>query len=85
VRPQTGFLLTVSALPAGCAVYYLSRPGEDGEAPALTQWINSFRKWDETWEERNTLHTAAVQQAAADRALLYSAPRAANHELRFPE
>lgn len=40
---------------------------------------------DDIWEERGALHAAAVTQASFDRNLFLAAPRAASHELRYPE
>lgn len=75
----------MAALPLSCLVYFVSRPGENGETPALTRWVNSYRGWNDTWEERGVLHAQAVQQAAHDRQLFKAAPRSGNHELRYPE
>ena len=63
----------------------MSRPGENGEAPRLTRWIQSFRHLDAVWEERGALHAAAITQASFDRNLFLSTPRSASHELRYPE
>ncbi|SPO00896.1 related to NADH-ubiquinone oxidoreductase 17.8 kDa subunit, mitochondrial [Cephalotrichum gorgonifer] len=81
----SGLIIALAGLPLGCFVYVISRPGENGEAPALTRWLNGFRNWTDVWEERNTLHAAATQQAAFDRTLFRSTPRAESHELRYPE
>lgn len=39
----------------------------------------------ETWNERNALRTAMIEQAAHDKHLLYNAPRNKHIELKFPE
>lgn len=75
----------MSGLPLSCLLYFISRPGENGEAPALTRWLNSYRNWYDVWEERGALHAKAVQQASHDRQLFLSAPRSTFHEPRYPE
>ncbi|KEZ44272.1 NADH:ubiquinone reductase (H(+)-translocating) [Scedosporium apiospermum] len=81
----TGLIITVAALPAGCLLYFAARRGENGEEPALTRWLRKYQSLNEVWLERNTLHSQAVQQAAADKLLFLTAPRSTNYELRFPE
>lgn len=66
-------------------MYFAARRGENGEEPALTRWLRKYQSLNEVWLERNTLHSQAVQQAAADKLLFLTAPRSTNYELRFPE
>ncbi|KAL2758845.1 hypothetical protein ACRALDRAFT_1075252 [Sodiomyces alcalophilus JCM 7366] len=80
-----GFWTTVGVMPACYFIYQASQPGKDGEAPWMTRKINEYRHWQETWEERNHLHTKAVEQAGFDRTLFLHAPENRNIDLRFPE
>ncbi|ROT41576.1 hypothetical protein SODALDRAFT_357632 [Sodiomyces alkalinus F11] len=80
-----GFWATIAAMPACYVVYQASQPGKDGEAPWLTRKIHEYRHWQETWEERNALHTKAVEQAGFDRTLFLHAPANRDIDLRYPE
>ncbi len=42
-------------------------------------------EYGEQWEVRNTLRTAAIEQAAHDKHLFYYAGRNTHVELRYPE
>ena len=75
----------MAGLPLGCLLWYIAQPGKNGETPAITRWINSYHNWNDVWEERGTLHSQAVQQAAHDRQLFMAAPRSTYHEPRYPE
>ncbi len=66
-------------------LYYISQPSEDGETPTLTKYIQKISDMEKEWETRSALHTAAVEQAAHDKHLLYTAPRNPTFELTFPE
>lgn len=84
-----GFYLTLAALPASFALYKLSRPSDDSTDPASQPWltrvIHSYDHWRDEWESRNTLHTAAIEQAAHDRHLFHGTKGSHVIELRFPE
>lgn len=82
---QKGFFIALSAIPASAALYALSRPGKDGEPTALETYFHKFDYLTEQWEVRNTLRTAAIEQAIHDRILLLTVPRNAHVDLRFPE
>lgn len=58
----------------------------DGE-PWLTRFLDSIRENEKDLERRNTLHIAALEQAAADRHLYFSGSpsRSMPYQLRFPE
>ncbi|PKS10508.1 hypothetical protein jhhlp_002260 [Lomentospora prolificans] len=81
----TGIIIAAAGLPLGCLLYLAARRGEDGEEPAITRWLRKYQSLNQVWLERNTLHSQAVQQAAADKLLFLTAPRTANYELRYPE
>lgn len=82
---QAGFFIGFGALPAAGLVYYISRPGKDGEPSSITKAIESWSDLGKQWEHRNTLHTAAIEQAAHDKHLYYNAGRNAHIELKYPE
>jgi len=79
------FYIFAGALPASFALYYLSRASETGEASRFTTYINQLANLGKRWEERNHLHTAAIEQAAQDRHLFNYAERSNHVDLRFPE
>ena len=82
---QTYGYVALGSIPLVYALYTLSRPGKDGEATALENYINKFSYMTAEAEARNTLHTAAVEQAAHDKNLLYTVDRQTNVDLRYPE
>lgn len=77
--------MTVGVIPAWMFVYHISRPGEDGEPNRVTKLWSNFDYLSEQWEERNTLRTAAIEQACHDKHLFLYAPRNRNYELNYPE
>lgn len=66
-------------------VYQISRPGENGELSALHKWVQKVSNYGTEWETKNHLMSAALQQAARDKHLLYTADRSTYHELSYPE
>ena len=86
---QRGFYLTIAALPLSFAIYKFSRSADgssaDSAQPFVTRFIKSFSHWTETWEQRNSLHTAMIEQAANDRNLFHSSPGSKHVDLKFPE
>ncbi|KAK0718931.1 hypothetical protein B0T21DRAFT_58934 [Apiosordaria backusii] len=81
----TGFYLTAAILAGTWVVYKVSRPGKDGELSTFSKWLKEWADLHQTWETRNDLLAAAVEQAAQDKHLMLNAPRNRTHELRFPE
>ncbi|CAK7222421.1 hypothetical protein SEUCBS140593_004895 [Sporothrix eucalyptigena] len=77
--------IALGTIPFVYALYTLSRPGKDGEATALEAYLNKFSYLTTQSETRNSLHTAAVEQAAHDKNLLYNIERNTNVDLRYPE
>ncbi|KAM0330076.1 hypothetical protein ACHAQA_004247 [Verticillium albo-atrum] len=80
-----GFWGSLAVIPAAYLVYTISQPGKDGQEPWLTQKIHSYWSWQSAWEERNHLHTKAVEQAGFDRALFFYAEPNRDVDVRFPE
>lgn len=77
--------LFLGVFPVGMGLYAISRPGKEGQAPAITRWINSYASYQDKWSARNTIHTMAIEAAAFDRNLFQSSPGSAHVDLRFPE
>ncbi len=75
----------MGAIPLSIFFYSISRPGEDGKPTGISSLIGKYTEMSETWSERNALRTAAYEQAAHDKHLLYNAPRNKHIELKFPE
>jgi hypothetical protein len=78
--------LTLGVIPASIFVYWISRPGQNGELSTMHKWFQKISKeYGKDWEQSNHLMTAAIEQAAHDRHLLYGAPRGRHFELTYPE
>lgn len=82
---QGFFWAVVAIIPSAYVVYKITAPGQNGEPPYLTKKIQEYAHWQETWKERNALHTKAVEQAGFDRLLFFSTPANRDVDLRFPE
>ncbi|CZR54159.1 probable NADH-ubiquinone oxidoreductase 17.8 kDa subunit [Phialocephala subalpina] len=79
------FYLVLAAIPLSLGVYAFSRPGADGKLTGFSTLIDSYSEYKEKWAARNTLHTAAIEQAAFDRNLFQSSQGSMHVNLRFPE
>jgi hypothetical protein len=66
-------------------VYSISRPGQNGEQSTMHRWFEKLANYGTEWETKNHLMTAALEQAAHDRHLLYGVERSKNFELTYPE
>jgi hypothetical protein len=51
----------------------------------MHKWARNFSDYGTEWETKNHLMTAALEQAAHDRHLLYGAERSKHFELTYPE
>ncbi|KAL4883649.1 hypothetical protein BJY04DRAFT_184051 [Aspergillus karnatakaensis] len=51
----------------------------------LTSLVEKYSQSEKVLEERNALHTAAIERAAQDRLLFNSAPPSTHYELKHPE
>ncbi|EFW99523.1 NADH-ubiquinone oxidoreductase [Grosmannia clavigera kw1407] len=80
-----GFYVALAAIPATWILYTLKNSGKDGQPTALESYFSKFDYLTEQWEVRNTLRTAAIEQATHDRILLQTVPRNSQVDLRFPE
>ncbi|KAF3769224.1 hypothetical protein M406DRAFT_355219 [Cryphonectria parasitica EP155] len=84
--PGLGLYFALGALGLSMFTYSISRPGKEGEASKLSQWIDSYRaQSQQTWEQRNTLRTDLKEQAAADRHLFNTVEKSKAFDLRTPE
>lgn len=81
----TAFYLTFGAIPASILVYTISQPGENDELSTIHRWFQKISDYGKEWETRNHLMTAALEQAAHDKHLLYGAERSTHFELTYPE
>ncbi|QIW96923.1 hypothetical protein AMS68_002441 [Peltaster fructicola] len=73
-------------IPAAIGLYTISQPGKNGEQAYFSRVITQvYADYAKKNEERNTLHTDAIEQAAADRALFlnHSTANAKHIDLRF--
>ncbi|KAK4189707.1 hypothetical protein QBC35DRAFT_544763 [Podospora australis] len=79
------FYVTVGTIAASYFVYSISRTGKNGEESSLHKYFKKLADYKDEWETRNHLVTAAMEQAAHDKHLLYNAPRSRTIELKYPE
>ncbi|KAI4161447.1 MAG: hypothetical protein LQ342_004850 [Letrouitia transgressa] len=78
-----GFYLTVAAIPLGFALYKFSL-SDDGQ-PFFTRMIQKYSDFQESFAERNALHTRVMEQAAHDRNLFVNSQGSGYVDLNFPE
>lgn len=82
---QAAFYVAVGAVPVSMIAYSMAQPGKDGEPSSLSNTINSLSNLGKTWETRNHVRTAAIEQAAHDKHLFLNAGRNQHIELNYPE
>ncbi|KAI9371915.1 hypothetical protein BJX61DRAFT_543185 [Aspergillus egyptiacus] len=72
---------------ASCFVLYKvhNSSKESGSQSFITRFIENWTPSEKMLEERNALHTAAVEKAAADRHLFQTQKPGFTRELRHPE
>ncbi|KAH8885130.1 hypothetical protein GQ53DRAFT_369406 [Thozetella sp. PMI_491] len=66
-------------------VYSISQPSADGEAKGFTRLLTRWGDNNAEWERINSLHTAAIEQAAHDKHLLYYTQGVRHVDLKYPE
>ena len=66
-------------------VYNIAQPSADGEPTSFTKMLTKWSDFTAENERINTLHTAAVEQAAHDKHLLYYNEGNRHIELKYPE
>ncbi|PGH00388.1 hypothetical protein GX51_05796 [Blastomyces parvus] len=79
-----GFYVFLASVPLGLALYNYST-SDPNSKPWMTRVIEKYFPKESMWERQNALHTAAIEQAAADRQLFHSQSASLNLELKFPE
>lgn len=76
----------VIAFGAVSAAVYKYKTSDPDSTPFLTSLIDSWSYAEEFWTKRNSLHAAALEQAAYDRHLFMSDKQPSVFvDLRFPE
>ncbi|KAK4103174.1 hypothetical protein N658DRAFT_422074 [Parathielavia hyrcaniae] len=78
------FYFTLATFAGSILVYSISRPGDSGES-TIHRWLRKTSDYGTEWETKNHLMTAALEQAAHDKHLLYGAERSTHYELSYPE
>jgi hypothetical protein len=81
---QVSVFACLAILPAGYFVYTASRPGPNGEPPALTKFLSNFDYFQQN-QARNDARTRAIEQAAEDKHLFLNAGRNMHVDLKTPE
>ena len=80
---QKGIFIAVALVPVSMVAYSLIGSNENN---FIVRTINAYKFREETWDRRNTLHEAALRQAAHDRNLLMNQPMdQSGPDLGFPE
>ena len=80
---QSGFYMTLAAIPASFALYKLTRQGTD-EQPYFTRLIaDKYAQYKQEFTQRNDMHTQMIEQAAADRDVVGLAPLTEDLVLRI--
>lgn len=83
---QLSFYVTVGSFASAYILYRVSQSNEDsGSESWISSLINKYTPSQEEFEKRNSIHTALLEKAAADRHLLQSQGPSEAYELRQPE
>ena len=83
--PQTGFYITLAAIPFSFIIYKATQAVKTGDDPFVTQFIKKYDYWLQTYRERNELHTKMVEQAGYDRLILQHSPKNEGVDYKFNE
>ncbi|KAL4872188.1 hypothetical protein BDV12DRAFT_193634 [Aspergillus spectabilis] len=80
------FYIAVGTFASSFLLYKYAQPSKDSDS---RHWFTGFvEKWSQSekvLEQRNAIHTAAVEKAAQDRHLFNSQAPSTHYELRHPE
>ncbi|CEL08278.1 hypothetical protein ASPCAL11429 [Aspergillus calidoustus] len=80
------FYVAVGTFASAFALYHFTKATkESGSQSRISSFIEKWTPSEKTFEQRNALHTAAVEKAASDRHLFISQDLKSNYELRNPE
>jgi hypothetical protein len=78
--------VTIGVIPAGCALYYISRNNGDNSEPYFTRMISSMTAgWHDKWAAHNDIHVRMIEQAGEDRVLFLQTRPQEHIEMKFPE
>ncbi|KAF1828838.1 hypothetical protein BDW02DRAFT_537456 [Decorospora gaudefroyi] len=81
-----GFWLSVGTIPAGWALYAISRRNGDNSEPYLTRMIiDTTAGLNDKWTAYNDLHVRMMERAGEDRVLFYNTRPQEHVEMKFPE
>ncbi len=80
-----GFWITFGTIPAGWALYKVSRVNDDGTDPWFTRLIARYMEAQDELAERNDRHVRMVEQAGRDRVLFFNTKPDEHIEMNFPE
>ncbi|KAL6159414.1 hypothetical protein ACJQWK_05752 [Exserohilum turcicum] len=81
-----GFWMTIGVIPAGLALYSISRNNGDNSEPYFTRMIASATAgMHEKWTSQNDLHVRMIEQAGEDRVLFLNTKPQEHVEMKFPE
>ncbi|KAJ4372012.1 hypothetical protein N0V83_003785 [Neocucurbitaria cava] len=80
-----GFWATIAVIPAGWAIYAISRADSDNTQPFFSRMIAKYTETQERWARRNDIHVRMVEQAGEDRVLFLNTRPQEHVELKFPE
>ncbi|CAO2656546.1 Nn.00g053490.m01.CDS01 [Neocucurbitaria sp. VM-36] len=80
-----GFWATIAVIPAGWAIYAISRKNSDNTQPFVTRMIDKYTETQERWARRNDIHVRMIEQAGEDRVLFLNTRPQEHVEMKFPE
>ncbi|KAJ5147666.1 uncharacterized protein N7443_000745 [Penicillium atrosanguineum] len=80
------FYVTVGSIASAYILYRISQSTQDsGSESWISGLISKFTPSEKDFEQRNAIHTALMEKAAADRHLLHSQGPRESYDLRTPE
>jgi hypothetical protein len=83
---QRSFYITVGTFAVSYALYRVHKSGqESGSESWLSRLITNWTPSEKTFEQRNAIHTVAMEKAAHDRHLFQSQGPAEAIDLNHPE
>ncbi|KAJ5059286.1 hypothetical protein J3E72DRAFT_219040 [Bipolaris maydis] len=81
-----GFWGTIGVIPAGLALYSISRTDGDDSKPYFTRLIaDATTGLHDKWTAQNDLHVRMIEQAGEDRVLFLNTKPQEHVEMKFPE
>ena len=78
--------MTIGVIPAGMAVYFMSRTDGENNEPYFTRMIaNATAGLHEKWTSQNDHHVRMIEQAGEDRVLFLNTRPQEYVYMKFPE